>query len=81
MACNLIIYEWVVMPCCNLVGKQLFGQNYHQADNFARLAYQSWTIEGIAPEELRDRGAPGMSDRRRLRKWKQLKAKGLIARA
>ncbi len=81
MTWNLTIYEWLVMPLCNPVGKQLFGQSYHGADNFARLAYQCWTIEGIPPEELSPRRAPGMSDRRRLRKWKQLKAKGLIAGA
>ena len=79
MTWNLTMDDWLVMSRCNRVAKQLFGQNYREAYNFARLAYQCWTIEGIPPEELRDRRAPGMSDRRRLRKWKQLKAKGLIA--
>lgn len=51
------------------------------ADEFARLAYQRWMLEGVTPEQLRDRRAPGMSDQRRLRKWKQLKAKGFIAGA
>ena len=81
MTWNLTMDDWLVMSRCNRVAKQLFGQNNRESDNFARLAYQCWTIEGIPPEELRDRMAPGMSDRRRLRKWKQLKAKGLIAGA
>ena len=75
--------EWIILSRCDLVAEQLFSRDRRAADGFARLAYERWTIEieGIPPEELRDRRAPGMSDRRRLRKWKQLKAKGLIAGA
>lgn len=75
---NTTIDEWIVLSRCNLVAKQLFSKDRHAADEFARLAYQRWTVEGIPPEELRDRRAPGMSDQRRLRKWAQLKAKGFI---
>ena len=81
MAWSLTMDNWLVMSRCNRVAEQLFSKDRRAADEFARLAYERWTIEGIPPEELRDRRAPGMSDRQRLRKWKQLKAKGLIAGA
>ena len=78
---NTTMDEWIVLSRCNRVAEQLFSRDRRAADGFARLAYEHWTIEGIPPEELRDRRAPGISDRRRLRKWKQLKAKGFIAGA
>ena len=66
--------DWLVMSRCNRVAKQLFGKNYCEANSFARLAYQRWTIEGITPEELRDRRAPNLIAPARLRKRKQLLA-------
>ena len=81
MTWDLTMDDWIVMSRCNRVAKELFSRNQYEANRFARFAYEAWTIDGIPPEELRDRRAPGMSDRRRLRKWKQLKAKGLIAGA
>ena len=76
MTWNLTKDNWLVMSRCNRVANQLFGQNYREANNFAHLAYQCWTIEGIPPEELRDRRAPNLSDKVRLRKHKQLQASG-----
>ena len=78
---NTTMDEWIVLSRCNRVAEQLFSRDRRAADEFARLAYQRWMLEGVTPEQLRDRRAPVMSDRRRLRKWKQLKAKGLIAGA
>ena len=78
---NKTMDEWIVLSRCNRVAEQLFSKDRRSADEFVRLACDRWTIEGIPPEELRNRRAPGMSDRGRLRKWKQLKAKGLIAGA
>ena len=78
---NTTMDEWIILSRCNWVAEQLFSKDRRSADEFARLACERWTIEGIPPEELRDRRALGMSDRRRLRKWKQLKAKGFIAGA
>ena len=75
---NTTMDEWLVLSRCNRVAEQLFSRDRHAADEFARLAYQHWMLKGIPPEELRDRRAPGMSDQRRLRNWKQLKAKGFI---
>ena len=75
---NTTMDEWIVLSRCNRAAEQLFSRDRRAADEFARLAYELWTIEGIPPEELRDRRAPGLSDRRKLRKWKQLKTKGLI---
>ena len=68
--------EWLVMSRCNRVAKQLFSRNKRDADEFARLEYQNWIIDGIYPEELRDRRAPSLSDKARLRKRKQLIAGG-----
>ena len=76
MTWNLTMDDWLVMSRCNRVAKQLFGKNYCEANSFARLAYQRWTIEGITPEELRDRRAPSLSTTARLRKRKQLIAGG-----
>ena len=78
---NTTMDEWIVLSRCNRVAEQLFSKDRRSADEFARLAYQRWAIEGIPPEELSDRRAPGLSDWRRLRKWKQLKTKGLITGA
>ena len=66
--------DWLVMSRCNRVAKQLFSRNQYECDKFARFPYQCWTVEGITPEELRDRRAPDLSDQARLRKWKQKKA-------
>ncbi len=63
--------DWYVMSRCNRVAKELFGRNKRDAEEFARLAYERWTIDGIPPEELRDRRAPNLSAKARLRKRKQ----------
>ena len=76
---NTTMDEWNVLSRCNRVAEQLFSKDRRAADEYAELAYQRWMLEGVTPEQLRDRRAPGMSERRRLRKWKQLKAKCLIA--
>ena len=68
--------DWYVMSRCNRVAKELFGRNKRDAEEFARHAYERWTIDGIPPEELRDRRAPNLSAKARLRKRKQLIAGG-----
>ena len=73
--------DWIVIACCNRVAKQLFSRNKRDADEFARLAYERWIIDGIAPEELRDRRAPSLSDKARSRKRKQLIAGGFYTGA
>jgi len=76
MTWNLTMYDWLVMSRCNRVAKQLFSRNKRDAGEFARLAYQHWMIDGIYPEELRDRRAPNLCTTARLRKRKQLMAGG-----
>ena len=76
MTWNLTMDDWYVMSRCNRVAKELFGRNKCDAEAFARLAYERWTIDGIPPEELRDRRAPNLSAKARLRKRKQLIAGG-----
>ena len=73
--------DWIVMSLCNRVAKQLFSRNERDADEFARLAYECRMIDGICPEELRDRRAPNLSDKARLRKRKKLIAGGFHAGA
>ena len=68
--------DWYVMSRCNRIAKQIFSENQREADKLARLTYERWTIDGIAPEELRDRRAPSLSTTARLRKRKQLIAGG-----
>ena len=76
MTWNLEMDDWYVMSRCNRIAKQIFSKNQREADKFARLAYERWTIDGIPPEELRDRRAPSLGDKARLRKRKQLVAGG-----
>jgi len=76
MAWSLTMDNWLVMSRCNRVAKELFSRNQYEANRFARIAYRAWTIDGIPPEELRDRRAPNLSDKARLRKHKQLQASG-----
>ena len=78
---NLTMDDWIVMSRCNRVAKQLFSRNMRDAGEFARLAYQHWMIDGIYPEELRDRRAPSLSTTARLRKRKQLIAGGFYTGA
>lgn len=76
MIWNLTMDDWIVMSRCNRVAKQLFSRNKRDAVEFARLAYRHWMIDGIYPEELRDRRAPNLSTTARLRERKQLIAGG-----
>ena len=76
MTWNLTMDDWYVKSRCNRVAKELFGRNKRNAEEFARLAYERWTIDGIPPEELRDRRAPNLSAQGRLRKRKKLIAGG-----
>ena len=73
--------EWIILSRCNRVGEELFSRDRQSADEFARLAYQRWTIEDIPPDQLLHRRAPDMSPQRKLRKRKQLQAKDFIAGA
>ena len=74
MTWNLTMDDWYVMSRCNRVAKQIFSKSRREADKFARLAYQRWTIDGIPSEDPRDRRAPSLSTTARLRKRKQLLA-------
>ena len=74
MTWNLTMDDWLVMPRCNRVAKQLFATNYREVDSFTRLTYQHWAIDGVYPEEHRDRRAPNLIAPARLRKRKQLLA-------
>ena len=81
MTWNLTMDDWYVMSRFNHVAKQIFSKSRREADKFARLAYERWTIDCIPPEELRDRRAPSLSTTARLRKRKQLIAGGFHAGA
>ena len=81
MTWNLTMDDWYVMSRCNRIAKQIFSKNKREADKFARLAYERWAIDGIPPEELRDRRAPSLSDKARSRKRKQLIAGGFYTGA
>jgi len=76
MTWDLTIDDWLVMSRYNRVEKDLLSRNQYEANRFARIVYQAWTIDGIPPEEQRDRRPPNLSTKARLRKHKQLRASG-----
>ena len=64
---NLTKDEWLTLSRCNRVACQLFSRDRDAADEFARMAYSKWTLK-----------ASRLSDRVRLRKWKQTRDKDLF---
>jgi len=46
---------------CNRVALQLFSRDRVAADEFARMAYSKWMLEGVPPEELRNQRAPRLA--------------------
>lgn len=53
--------EWLVLSRCNRVATTLFSRDRRAADEWGRYAYATWQIEGIEPEDLAVRRAPGLA--------------------
>ena len=55
--------EWIVVSRCNRVATTLVSRDRRAADEWARHAYAIWQVEGIEPEDLCVRRAPGLAKR------------------
>ena len=64
---QLSMDDWYILSRCNRNAKQLFSSDRNAADEWALYAYTKWQLEGIPPEEIRARRAPGRGRRLGLR--------------
>ena len=53
--------EWIQLSRVNRVACTLFSNDRHAADEWGRWAFAKWTLEGIEPEDLASRKAPGLA--------------------
>ena len=58
---NLSKEDWLLLSRCNKCAQQLFPQNHQMADRWAEGAFHRSKDEGVFPEVLRDRRAPGIT--------------------
>lgn len=58
---NLSKEEWVLLSRCNKCAQQLFPQSQKMADRWSEDAFYRCKGEGVSPEALRDRKAPGIT--------------------
>ena len=65
---NLTKPQWELMSKCNKCARQLFPVSRSQQEAWARSAYLRCQAEGVTPEVLRDRRAPGVAELYRRRK-------------
>ena len=55
--------EWIELSRVNRVACTLFGKDRRAADEWGRMAWIKWKMEGIEPEDLACRRAPGLAKR------------------
>ena len=58
---NLSKEDWALLSRCNKCAQQLFPQSQQTADRWAEGAFHRCKNEGVSPEVLRDRRAPGIT--------------------
>jgi len=58
---NLSKDDWALLSRCNKCAQQLFPQSQQMADRWAEGAFHRCKDEGVSPEFLRDRRAPGIT--------------------
>ena len=58
---NLSKEDWALLSRCNKCAAQLFPQSQQMADRWAEGAFHRSKDEGVSPECLRDRRAPGIT--------------------
>ena len=58
---NLSKEDWLLLARCNKCARQLFPQSQHMADQWSEHAFHRFKSEGVSPECLRDRRAPGIT--------------------
>lgn len=52
--------DWTLLSRCNKCAQQLFPQSQQMADCWSEVAFYRCKGEGVFPEDLRDRRAPGI---------------------
>ena len=60
---NLSMDEWIRLPRVNRVACTLFGRDRRAADEWGCQAWITGQLEGIEPEDLACRRAPGLAKR------------------
>ena len=60
---NLSMDGWIQLSRVNRVACTLFSNDRQAADEWGRLAWTRWKLEGIEPEDLAVRRAPGLAKR------------------
>jgi hypothetical protein len=60
---DLSMDEWIRLSRVNRVACTLFGRDRRTADEWGRHAWITWQLEGIEPEDLACRRAPGLARR------------------
>ena len=58
---SLTADEWKLMARCNKCARQLFPWSTQSQDAWSLSAYFRCQAEGVSPEDLRDRRAPGIA--------------------
>jgi len=58
---NLSKEDWALLAKCNKCAQQLFPHSRQMADQWSEHAFHRFKTEGITPECLRDRRAPGIT--------------------
>lgn len=58
---NLSKDEWGLLSRCNKCAQQLFPHSQQEADRWSEGAFYRCKEEGVSPEVLRDRRAPGVA--------------------
>lgn len=58
---NLSKDEWGLLSRCNTCAQQLFPHSQQEADRWSEGAFYRCKEEGVSPEVLRDRRAPGVA--------------------
>ena len=58
---DLTKQDWALLSRCNKCAQQLFPQSQQMADRWSASAFHRCKEEGVTPEALRDRRAPGIT--------------------
>lgn len=60
---QILMGEWIQLSRVNRVTTTLFGRDRDAANEWGRLTWMKWKLEGIEPEDLAARRAPGLAKR------------------
>jgi hypothetical protein len=60
---DISMSEWIVLSRINRVACTLFSNDRQAADEWGRMAWMKWKLEGVEPEDLACVRAPGLAKR------------------